>query len=304
VTALAEYRASRDAAGGAGEAADGMAALEQSAKARLLLWGLDNRDIEQALASGAAYNLAVRSPISGTVIERHVAEGEYVKEGQNLLMVADLSHVWLTADIYEDDIGYVEVGDMVMAQARAYPDQVFEGRVAFIDPYVDEKTRSVRIRMDFDNAAGTLKPGMYLEVNLDVPVTRGEQAYWTCPMHPSVIEAEPGECPECNMFLERIAPGHTLGVAADAVVRVGDSPVVYVERSPEAYDLREVRLGEISRLRGSAAQRYYPILDGLTAGERVITDASFLVHSQARLTGKAASAYGGALQVESSGHHH
>jgi hypothetical protein len=95
-----------------------------------------------------------------------------------------------------------------------------------------------------------------------------------------------------------------LAVPKNAVVRIGDDPVVYVERGPGTYELRQVTLGDLASAEGGTAREYYPVLDGLMAGERVITDASFLVHSQARLTGKAASAYGGALQVETSGHRH
>jgi Cu(I)/Ag(I) efflux system membrane fusion protein len=310
VTALAEYKTSLDAAGAAsgGDAvtAGTIGSLAQSAKVRLLLWGLSEREIEQAVAGDATdmYRLVVRSPISGTVIEKNVAEGKYVKEGENLLVVADLSHVWLTADVYEDDIGRIRVGDMVMAHARAYPDEAFSGKVVFIDPYVDERTRAVRIRMEMENPDGKLKPGMYLEAHLEAPIARQQTAYWTCPMHPDVVAKEPGECPECGMFLEKVAPGHVLGVPEESVVRVGDTPVVYVERGEGAYELREVDLGELCEVEGGDDSGYYPVLAGLIAGDRVITGASFLVHSQARLTGKAASAYGGALQVEASGHHH
>jgi Cu(I)/Ag(I) efflux system membrane fusion protein len=295
VTALEEYRASLRA----DAATASIGALARSAEMRLKLWGLDEREIRQLLASDAAsaYEIPVRSPISGTVIEKNVFEGKYVKEGENLYVVADLSRVWITAEVYEGDIADVMLGDMVMVTARAHPHEMFHGKVAFIDPYVNEHTRAAGIRIEVNNADEKLKPGMYVEAKLEVPVRRDEGVFWICPMHPDVVAKGPGECPECGMFLEKVAAGTVLAVPRGAVIHTADVAQVYVERDEGIYEVRQVELGEVSTVKGGGGE-YYPVRDGLFAHERVVTDASFLIHSQARLTGKAASAYGGALDVE------
>jgi Cu(I)/Ag(I) efflux system membrane fusion protein len=308
ITALTEYRTAVAAAQQRGTgvgAGNGLGALAEAARTRLHLWGLDDREIAEATSRGAdgSYSILVRSPISGTVTEKKAFEGKYVKEGEGLYVIADLSTVWVIADVYEDDIARVAENDKVMATARAYPGEMFHGKVAFVDPFINEKTRAARVRMEIANGGRRLKPGMFVDATLDIPVSRQQADFWTCPMHPDVIEAGPGECPECGMFLEKITGGHALAIPRDAVIFAGERPVVYVARSAESYEPRPVLLGDVATVPGSGIA-YYHVIDGLMAGERVITDAGFLVHSQARLTGQAASAYGGALQVEAPGHSH
>jgi Cu(I)/Ag(I) efflux system membrane fusion protein len=308
VTALTEYRVALEARDGSTSRAvheGGFGALAQSARSRLALWGIDDREIERltASASGESHRVPVRSPISGTVIAKDAFEGRYVREGEDLFIIADLSSVWLTADLYEDDLAYVEVGDEVTAALKAYPDRVFKGTVAFIDPYLSEHTRTAGIRVDVANAGGGLKPGMFLEARLAVPLDRDRVESWMCPMHPHISEPVPGECPECGMFLERVDAGHVLAVPKPAVVYAGEVPTVYVERGTGTYEPRRVVLGDAASL-GRGGGRYFPVLEGLSAGETVVASAGFLVHSQARLTGRAASAYGGALDVDTPGHSH
>ena len=312
ITALGEYERARNALGEGREAGAGetrrasVEALARSAKTRLELWGLSTREIDGIVAAGEAttYRIPIRSPISGTVIDKNAFEGKYVKEGENLFTVADLSTVWITADLYEDDLGSVRVGDMVRARSRTYPGEAFEGRVAFIDPYVDRTTRAARMRMELPNPDMRLKPGMYVEVRLEAPVSRTKGVVWTCPMHPEVVSDGPGECPECGMFLDRIDAGLTLAVPEAAVVHAGETALAYVEKEAGTYEARRLVLGEAAALRGGEGETYYPVLEGLMLNETVITDAGFLVHSQARLTGQAASAYGGALDVGAGGHTH
>lgn len=310
VTALADYKNALQEAGRTSHATSGvggstLARLAESAKVRLNLWGLSDQEISDMISDGdgASYRVSIGSPISGTVIEKHTLEGEYVREGQNLFMVADLSKVWVTADLYEDDLGYVEVGDAVEIQARTYPGEILKGRVSFIDPYLDEKTRSAKVRMELGNPDGRMKPGMYVEARLEVPVIRREEGFWTCPMHPEIIEQAPGECPLCGMFLEEIGAHEVLAIPKSAVVHTGDVAVVYVAKGEGSYEPRQVALGPVALLRGEGEALFYPVTDGLMAGERLLTDAGFLVHSQARLTGRASSAYGGALDA-GAGHQH
>ncbi len=298
ITTLEELKQALEISRQNGGADSHVGALAEAARSRLLLWGLSKEDIADALGAGAdAYQLTIRSPIAGTVIEKHAVEGKYVKQGDNLYVVADLSVVWLIADVFEEDIGRINIGDEVVATTRAFPNRTFHGNVAFIDPYVDEHTRSVRVRMEIQNPELNLKPGMFVEARIEVPVNRYAKGLWTCPMHPDFESRTPGECPDCGMYLEEVPPGGVLALSSSAVVFWGEIPVVYVERAPAEFEPRRVEIDPAAILADNS-QAYYPVLAGLMRGDRVVTDGSFLISCQAKLTGTAASAYGGALKVE------
>jgi Cu(I)/Ag(I) efflux system membrane fusion protein len=146
--------------------------LVQLAREKLGLWGLTPEQLEQILATGRAdYRLPILSPITGVVIRKNVVEGQYVAEGESLFEVADLSRVWVQAQVFEDQIGKVKVGQAVEARVQAFPGEVFRGTVAFIDPALDPRTRTVNVRYDLDNADGRLRPGMYATVILRTPVS-------------------------------------------------------------------------------------------------------------------------------------
>jgi Cu(I)/Ag(I) efflux system membrane fusion protein len=298
VTALEEYRRSLAGSGA------GARSLAESARRKLLLWGISERELTK-LASDEALSVEVpvRSTIGGTVIEKSAAEGGYVKEGENLYTIADLSTVWVMSRVFEDDIPYVSVGDVVDLTGDALPEGNFQGTVAYIDPYLDPKTRTLGIRVEAENQGEILKPGMYVRGSLEVGLGRDRGTYYTCPMHPAVVSDTPGECPECGMFLEKVEGGRVLAVPKDAVINVAEVSVVYVRKREGAYEPRQVSLGEVATIRNDGEGEYYQVLDGLMPGEVVATKGSFLLDSEARLTGQACSAYGGALTVDQHQHH-
>jgi Cu(I)/Ag(I) efflux system membrane fusion protein len=303
ITALREYQRSLERAAGGGAGAEELA---ESSRRKLVLWGLTDQEIDRvASLDEIPDEIPVRSPIDGTVIERTATEGKYVKEGENLYVIADLSSVWITSRVYEEDISYIEPGDEVTIVADAFPKDEFPGRVSYIDAYLDKHTRTLGVRVDAENPDEKLKPGMYARASFEIPLSREEGFFYTCPMHPDVVSAAPGECPDCGMFLERVEGGRVLAVPRDAVVRAAKASVVYVRRGEWSYEPRQVKLGEAASLKGDGGGSYYHVLDGLMPGDVVVTRGSFLLDSQARLTGQAASAYGGALSVEpGSGHQH
>lgn len=201
-----------------------------AARDRLLLWGLAPDQVDAVLASGKIQNLmAVRSPLSGTVIEKRVQVGQYVMEGADLYRVADLSKVWLRARIFPVDLSLARIGASVEAVAEGFPGETFRGTVAFVDPVVDPATRTVGVRVDLDNPGGRLLPGMYVMVRIRVPVAEIEPfasraaptptpttapggTFWTCTMHPEVAATVPGKCPQCGMALveKDLGPGQSL----------------------------------------------------------------------------------------------
>ena len=105
--------------------------------------------------------IRIKSPQSGTVIEKSAVEGDYVKTGQKLYRIADLTSVWLMLDLFPDDASAVRFGQQVEAEIQSMQGEVFTGRVAFIDPTVNPKTRTVRVRVEVMNFDGKLRPGDY-----------------------------------------------------------------------------------------------------------------------------------------------
>jgi Cu(I)/Ag(I) efflux system membrane fusion protein len=299
---------------------------------KLKLWGITQPQIDRILRDGKAdVRLPILSPIGGVVIRKNVVEGEYVNEGQPLFEIADLTHVWVKAQVFENQFSRVQVGQSVEATVEAYPGEVFSGKVAFLDPVLNPQTRTVTVRYDLENADLRLRPGMFATVTLKTPVadtpafrtkmasrpaagtarraslTVEEQgicpvttlrlgdmgdpvstevegvAVWTCcAACPPRLKGEPAK------YLARLAPAPkdtVLTVPESAVIDTGTRKVVYVESEPGVFEGREVVLGAISGDR-------YPVLDGLTTGETVATQGSFLIDAENRLNPKAAGRKG------------
>jgi Cu(I)/Ag(I) efflux system membrane fusion protein len=162
--AEAERLIGRDAAGGRGD-------FLAMSREKLALWGVAPEQVEEILSKGKAdYRLPILAPIGGVVVRKNVVEGQYVSEGDALFEVADLGRVWVQAQIYEDQIDRVRVGQEVQATVEAFPGERFRGTVAFIDPALDPTTRTVNVRYDLPNPDGRLRPGMYATVTFRTPV--------------------------------------------------------------------------------------------------------------------------------------
>jgi len=141
--------------------------LISAAKERLKLLGLSEEEIAKLDKSSASTtNLAIRSPFTGYVLDKSVLSGQYVTPDQTLFTVADLSDVWLIAEVYERDIPLVKKGMAVKIETTAFPGEQFDGTVSFIYPAVSEKTRTLKVRVEISNPDMRLHPGMYGEVQL------------------------------------------------------------------------------------------------------------------------------------------
>ncbi len=146
--------------------------LLQAARDRLRIhFGFTRQQIEEVERSKQVRTTATfSSPIQGTVISKEVQQGQYVDEGMLLYQLVDLSKVWIYLDVYEKDVRFIKVGKSVEITSESYPNETFTGRVTFIDPVVSGETRTVRVRTEFNNPVGKLKPQMYVKAEVRVPV--------------------------------------------------------------------------------------------------------------------------------------
>lgn len=150
-------------------------------RTRLQLLGVDDEQIDAVLKAGEANShVKIRSPIAGHVIRKYVQEGQYVDEGTPLYDVADLSTVWIQAQVYEDDMAFLPVeqshkptassrgGPRVTAITRSFPDEPFQGLLTFIYPHVDQDTRTLTVRCEVANPGHKLRPGGTATVRIEV----------------------------------------------------------------------------------------------------------------------------------------
>jgi multidrug efflux pump subunit AcrA (membrane-fusion protein) len=136
-------------------------------KIRLVNMGLSDDDIKQiADEKKSNTDIILRSPVSGYIIEKNVASGQFVDPGQNLFTISDLGHIWVLADIYETDLAGIKIGQEAELNSDAISSPI-HGKVAYIYPTLSEKTRTVQIRLEFDNPSLNLRPGMYVNVDID-----------------------------------------------------------------------------------------------------------------------------------------
>jgi multidrug efflux pump subunit AcrA (membrane-fusion protein) len=148
-------------------ALNGQANLKQSALIRLKYFDISNEQIaELEKTRKSTKTLQVKVPANGVVIEKMAVEGQMVEAGMKLYRLADLSIVWLQSQVYEQDLAYVRLGQEAVATLSYLPDRKFRGRVTYLYPTVDEKTRTAQVRMEFHNPGLFLKPGMFTTVEL------------------------------------------------------------------------------------------------------------------------------------------
>jgi Cu(I)/Ag(I) efflux system membrane fusion protein/cobalt-zinc-cadmium efflux system membrane fusion protein len=153
--------------------ASGSASLLDAAAQRLKQWEVPDREIAQLESTGKVHrDLEIDSPVSGYITERNALPNMYVQPETKLYTMADLSTVWVYAEVFQTDIGRIKVGDPATVTTDVYPGRTFGGRVSFIWPQVDMTTRTQRVRLVFSNPGMKLIPGMFLNVRLQVPMGR------------------------------------------------------------------------------------------------------------------------------------
>jgi Cu(I)/Ag(I) efflux system membrane fusion protein len=148
----------------------GQAALREAAARKLQFYDISDEQIaELEKTRTAAKTLKVSAPMDGFVAEKLVVQGQMVDAGMQLYRLADLGIVWVFAEIYEQDLPVVAIGQEAVVKLSSLPDREFRGRVTYVYPTVDEKTRTARVRMEFENPGYFLKPGMFVSVEINAP---------------------------------------------------------------------------------------------------------------------------------------
>ncbi|HHY0177167.1 TPA: efflux RND transporter periplasmic adaptor subunit [Legionella pneumophila] len=153
------------------KAATGAQGAFQAAYQRLLLWGISEKEIEQLKRTGkVTRTMTIDSPIQGTVIKKMALAGMRIEPGDELYTIADLSRLWILGDIYEYELSYIQVGQTADVTLAYLPNKLFKAKLDFIYPTVDMKTRTAKVRFEVDNQGEQLKPGMYVNLALKIPL--------------------------------------------------------------------------------------------------------------------------------------
>ncbi len=304
LAAFEELRQAADAVAGLDAGSDLLRTATRdtltAAREKLRLFGLSAEQID-AVEQGRfeSDRLVIYAPIGGVVTHLAVREGDYVQTGAAIATVADLSRLWLDMESYESQLPLLRWGQRVTFTVEAHPGEVFEGRISFIEPMIDERTRTAAVRVTVDNTDRRLKPGMFASavvrtrVAEDGAVVNDELAgRWVSPMHPTVVKDGPGQCDICGMDM---VPAESLGVVGDpsaveeplviprsAVLFTGTRSVVYVE-APETekptYEGRMVVLGP-------RAGDFYIVREGLKRSERVVVNGAFRIDSAMQIAAR------------------
>lgn len=213
IAARRSLTTTRQAAGADELAAQTTSAVYDAARRKLLLLGLGAEQVESLAAMKTApLTVTFTSPITGTLTEKSVVAGAAVREGERVLRIADLSALWLDAEVFAQDLPFIQMGQRVLASVEGLPGQSFEGEVVFIDPSVDAMTRTATVRIELPNPEEALRPGMYAMAH---------------------VEAQ-------------LAEEATL-VPREAIIDTGRRQVVFLSMGGGRFAAREVTLGASSR---------------------------------------------------------
>jgi membrane fusion protein, copper/silver efflux system len=223
---------------------------------RLVQYGLSAEQVAAlARQPDNVYTIDLLAPISGTVLIKKAFKGQYIKTGEPLFEMGNLSRLWFHAEVYERDLPDIRIGQKATLTTPTVPGREFEGTVTFIDPNFDARTRSTKVRIEVDNPPA---------------VGEGHGLQRVLP-HRAYAEAEIA----ANF-------GEALVIPRSAVLRDGRRSVVYVEQSPGAYEQRAVKTGRVG-------DEGIEILNGLKEGERIVAQGNLMIDAEAQLRGSVAA---------------
>jgi Cu(I)/Ag(I) efflux system membrane fusion protein len=296
--------------------------------------GMEQPEIDRIKSSRRPPSgLVIRSRVSGHIINKPVVEGASVQAGDTLFDVADLSHVWIEANVYETDMSLLAAGQDVEATVEGLPNRTFHGKIVLVHPHLEMETRTNRIRIDLPNPDHELRPGMYASVNVQVPFDQLE------PFKSELAKESAGPNATDDKSLiafQKTCPvtGLKLGTMGEPVKKVVANKTVFlcckncVDKFDAAKDEYLARLAPPPRKEvltvpekavidtgskkivyverepgqfdgievevGPLANGFYPVLKGLRAGDRVAAAGAFLIDADTKLNPGAGAAYVGA----------
>tara|TARA_R110002126_G_scaffold55819_4_gene149670 strand:+ start:9335 stop:11104 length:1770 start_codon:yes stop_codon:yes gene_type:complete len=241
--------------------------LYEAVKNKLKIWKLNEKQISQIETSGKVIeNFPVYATVSGTVSEKLVEQGDYIKQGQPLLKIAKLNTVWGNFDVYENQLKNFKKGQQVLVSTNAYANEEFNGKVDFIDPVLNTKTRTVTLRVVLNNKSKKFKPGMFVEAKIKNNTANNNNA---------------------------------ISIPASAVLWTGKRSVVYVkpDTSKPVFEMKEIVLGK--KLGDN-----YEVLEGVQNGDEIVTNGVFTIDAAAQLQGKKSmmNKVGGKVMTGHEGH--
>lgn len=189
---------------------EGAESLLESSLQRLLYWDVPQTEIDRLTRSGKVQKtLTLNAPASGIVLHKNAVDGMFVKEGMDLYKIADISTIWIIASIYDNEAPWINEGQTAELDLPYNPGKSLYGKVSYIYPYLNEKSRTIDVRLEFPNPGYRLKPGMFANVKLNTPV----------------IE-------------------NAIVIPAEAVIRSGERNIVFVSSGEGRFEPREVSIGE------------------------------------------------------------
>ncbi len=229
-----------------GEAQRGMRQLAESSLMRLKNWDISEEQLKALAKSGETKRtLTFRSPVAGIVTEKKALQGMRFMPGEALYQVADLSAVWVVADVFEQDIGLIKSGAKATVRINAYPDKTFTGAITYVYPTLNAETRTVPVRVEVANVGQLLKPGMFAQVELPVA-----------------------------------AKGSVVTIPTSAVIDSGTRRIVLIQAATDKnegrFEPREVKLG-------ARSDTYVEVIEGVKDGEPVVVAANFLIDAESNL---------------------
>lgn len=223
--------------------------LYKAVRNKLKLWKLSEAQIDQIESSGQVQeNFPVYANVSGVVSEIMVEEGDYIKTGSPLVKVANLNSVWAIFDTYENQLSLFDEGQTLNVTTTSYPNETFPAKVSFVAPTLNKNTRTLEVRAELDNTRSMLKPGMFVQAEVEVQDNQ---------------------------------EGGVLTIPESAVLWTGKRSLVYVQPNPDnsIFEMREVQLGNLRN--GD-----YVVNSGLESGDLVVAKGTFTVDAAAQLQGK------------------
>lgn len=224
---------------------NGGSSLLEATRKRLEYWDIPDSEIKELQQSGEVKKaVTLKSPATGMVLHKNAVEGEFIKAGTPAYKIADLSTVWVQTSVYDYEVPWIKEGQPARMELSYQPGKTYRGTVAYVYPSLDQKTRTVQVRLEFPNPNLELKPGMFANVRIQ-------------------------SRPKNNVTV----------IPNEAIIRTGERNIVFVAKGEGAFEPREVTLG----MEGGPRNNDIEILEGVQPGEEIVTSAQFLFDSESRL---------------------